>query len=181
MSPRWALRTVCGWGLLMAAPAMARGQQPDSLPSPVVLAALTRTRLHTPIRIRLVTGAQFGGPLLTVDSATLTLGPYLGYSPVPTTLRPAMIDSLWVRTTRSRQGLLYGAAAGLLLGAAIGNLETSFCPGANAGCPGDRIAGAAVGAVILGGAGWLVGSSLPRWKRLFPPRIRRHRPARLRD
>jgi len=174
-------RTVCAWGLLIAAPAVLQAQRPDSVPSPVVLAALSRTRLHTPIRLRLVTGAHFGGPLISVDSTTLVLGPYIGYSTVPTTLRPAMIDSLWVRGTRSRQGLLYGAAAGLLLGAAIGNLETSFCPGANAGCPGDRIAGAAVGAVILGGTGWLVGSSLPHWKRVFPPRTRRHRPPRLRD
>ena len=137
--------------------------------------ALTRVKPRTPVRIRLTNRSQRAGPLMSSDAGSLVVGPYMGYADVDTTIPLAAIDTLWVRGTLAKRGLLYGGAIGLLAGAASGNLDANLCPGSQSGCPGDRIVAGVVGAGAGALVGWVIGSSLPHRTVRFPPRVRRPR------
>ena len=134
--------------------------------------ALARVKPRTPVRVRLVNRAQRAGPIVSSDAASLVVGPYMGYGDAETTIPLATIDTLWVRGTMAKRGLLYGGAIGLLAGAASGNLDANLCPGSHSGCPGDRIVAGVVGGAAGALVGWVIGSSLPHWTVRFPPRVR---------
>lgn len=134
--------------------------------------ALARVKPRTPVRVRLVNRSQRAGPVVSSDAGSLVVGPYMGYADADTTIPLAAIDTLWVRGTLAKRGVMYGAAIGLLAGAASGNLDANLCGGARSGCPGDRIVAGVVGGAAGALVGWVIGSSLPHWAVRFPPRVR---------
>lgn len=125
--------------------------------------ALAHVKPRTPVRVRLVNRSQRAGPIVSSDAGSLVVGPYMGYADAETTIPLAAIDTLWVRGTMAKRGLLYGGAIGVLAGAASGNLDAK---------PGDRVVPAVVGGAAAALVGWVIGSSLPHWTVRFPLRVR---------
>jgi hypothetical protein len=80
----------------------------------------------------------------------------------------ADIDSVWVRRDAGRGlGIVFGGLCAIIGGAFGGVLATD--PDSGKGSPLPAIAiGAALGGVICGGTGWLLGSLIQSWQLEYP-------------
>jgi hypothetical protein len=76
------------------------------------------------------------------------------------------IDTLWVRGRRTKTGAIVGGILGIGGGIFLGALGEALC---EYDCEGNYIVGGALfGAAAGGAAGAIVGTAIPRWKRVFP-------------
>lgn len=82
------------------------------------------------------------------------------------------VDAVWVRTSATGHGALWGGLVGGALGAATGGFfGYALCEGGE-GCGGNITAGAFLGGAVVGAGGALIGALLgsmeQRWSREFP-------------
>lgn len=125
-------------------------------------------RLRTGQQIR-VTGEGLGllmgrAGVASGDTLDLTQGDAVRRIPIPA------IDTLWVRGGASTEGAIVGGSLGAIFGvlaaAAAQGLDDT---GSDASAPiGTYLAGAFMGAFIMGGVGALIGGAVPKWKRKYP-------------
>jgi hypothetical protein len=132
--------------------------------------AVARVRSGDIVRLRMRDGRRAGGPLLRWNAYSATLGPYLGYAEADTVVALAAIDSLWIRTYRTRQDALTGAVVGGIFGLVVGSQAASLCPtqGGAKPCAQGAVTSAMGGALLGGLTGALLGSGTTRWRRLLP-------------
>ena len=76
------------------------------------------------------------------------------------------VDTLWVRGRRTKTGAIIGGLLGIGGGIFLGAIANALC---EYDCGGNYIVGgAAFGAVSGGVAGAIIGTAIPRWRRVFP-------------
>lgn len=80
----------------------------------------------------------------------------------------ASIDSLWVRRSHVKQGLLWGAGFGALVGLVLGFGVNQLCQGEGYSCPRAFPILILGGSAAGGGLGAAVGTMIPRWERQWP-------------
>lgn len=151
-----------GWlaiAAVMTVPATLRAQSPHVGLDSASIAQLTPrryVRLQLPEygRIQGTVGLRSGSELtLQVDAENRKIS--LG-----------AVDTLWVRGRRTTTGALIGAILGAGGGAFLGAIADGLC---ESDCNGNGVLvvgllGAGAGAVV----GGVVGTAIPRWRRIFP-------------
>ena len=122
------------------------------------------------LRVRLKDGARTGGPLIQATPVAFTLGPSVAFGDEDSRLYLATVDSMWVRVSSTRRGMVIGALIGAAAGVGIGASAASVCPvnGYAQPCTQGAVTSLAGGMLIGGLAGALVGSSRSHWRRLLP-------------
>jgi hypothetical protein len=78
------------------------------------------------------------------------------------------IDTLWVRGGSSTTGAIIGASIGVLFGMGRSAVSQAQGEGKSTDSFGKTMAGAFLGAFVMGGIGALVGGAVPSWHRTFP-------------
>jgi len=79
----------------------------------------------------------------------------------------AAVDTLWVRGRRTRTGAIIGGILGIGGGIFLGALGEALC---EVDCDNHNymVTGAIFGAAIGGATGAVIGTAIPRWRRIFP-------------
>ena len=78
----------------------------------------------------------------------------------------AAVDTLWVRGRGTKTGAIIGGLLGIGGGIFLGALADGLC---EYDCGGNYVVGGAIfGAVTGGAAGAIIGTAIPRWRRVFP-------------
>lgn len=116
------------------------------------------------VRVAPRTGSRIQGPISLATNLELALG---SHRAVPA----AAIESLWVRKSHARVGVLLGALVGLPVGLVIAHNHGQHCLRASGDANSctvekDLIVFGALTGSMLTGAG--IGSLIPKWKLRFP-------------
>ncbi len=122
------------------------------------------------IRVEDTTRASVVGPFVSCSDTLLTIG--FGRSDSSRSVRTEVIQRMWARDNQRRIGLIAGALAGAAAGSVLAQSKSEICfkgsPPVTATCHGNVV----INAVVFGGGGALVGlvlgSTIPRWARIFP-------------
>ena len=78
----------------------------------------------------------------------------------------AAVDTLWVRGRATKLGAIIGAVLGLGGGLLLGALGDGLC---EYDCEGNyTLTGGILGVAIGGATGAVIGTAIPRWRRVFP-------------
>jgi hypothetical protein len=85
----------------------------------------------------------------------------------------ASVDTLWVRGSSLKKGLIWGAGIGALSGLATGVIiNQAFCQDSDSGCEDEDVELILVSGLLGLGAGTLsgaiIGALIPRWDRRWP-------------
>jgi hypothetical protein len=145
---------------LLGTPAGLAAQHPSSRDTAIA-------RLHTGQRIRL-TAAGSGrlsgrAGVATADTLDLAQDDAVRRIPIPS------IDTLWTRGRATTTGLVIGGVVGAAFGAMAAAVGASLCESdCSDNDTGTIVAGGAIGAVLVGGVGALIGAAIPKWSRRFP-------------
>ena len=83
------------------------------------------------------------------------------------------VDSLWVKGTNLKKGLVWGAGVGTLAGLAFGVLvNQTYCKGLDSGCADEDarvMLATGLGGLVAGTVvGSIVGALIPTWHRRWP-------------
>jgi len=116
--------------------------------------------------------ASVVGPLVRCTNEQIVLGAYPGQEDSAYVVRTRWLRRLWVRDDARRPGLIAGSVAGAVTFGSLAALRSELCtrgqPPVSTTCSGPWFRDAVIGAAVGGLVGWVLGSGLPRWRRIWP-------------
>ena len=144
---------------------VARDAEHDSL----LGLAIQRVLPGQQVRISTVDGWTLSGSYLSSDASYV-----LVEDRAERTVLRSQITELWAQTRATRRTARTAALVGALVGGAVGAYSGAVCaPECNVrGDSADVLRNGAIGMMVGGAAGWLLGSliggSTPSWEKLYP-------------
>jgi hypothetical protein len=145
---------------VLALPGVLVAQQPSARDS-----AIARLKPGQQIRLTTDGSGRLRGRAGVASGDTLDFAQDDAVRRIPI---PA-IDTLWTRGRATTTGLIVGGVVGAAFGAMAAAVGASLC---ESDCSDDDtgtiIAGGAIGAVLVGGVGALIGAAIPKWTKRYP-------------